>query len=409
MSGMRFPGWVALLAVPLCLLTGRVATSQEAKARGRSSAKITVKISADKVKTNFVVKKGEWMEFECEGKWRIWEGYAFTDAEGQYQKANAQGRWAALVAQVGKGPPIGYGDGLPVQAPATGKVVLWPNRPWDPPIDKGEGELRVTIHVGDHLKAKRQEGLAKLRRQTRELQADKEVQKCLADINALRKICGLKPVALNTRLSIDCQKHARYLMVNRGHRLTAGLKGHEEYEELKEYSIGGARAGKSSVIGGLPSHMNAWQTTFYHRVPFMKPQLTEVGIGYHRDGKDCRSCVDIWSSTEGNAYKAITYYPENKQTGVPLRMDMEIPDPIPENHRGKPAGFPITVHFAKDQKVTRADIKLFDEKGILVGCHVSSPEKPAIASYPEWYQMNTICAIPMAPLAPAATYRVELR
>jgi hypothetical protein len=90
-------------------------------------------------------------------------------------------------------------------------------------------------------------------------------------------------------------------------------------------------------------------------------------------------------------------------------MDAEIPDPIPESHRGKPAGFPITVHFAQEQKVTKADIKLFDEKGNLVGCHVSSPEKPAIASYPEWFQMNTICAIPVAPLAQATTYRVELR
>lgn len=406
-KGNRFPIWFTLL---MCLGAVRPASAQETKAKGRSSARITVKISDDKVRTKFTVKKGEWLEFQCEGKWRVWEGYSFVGPEGQSNMANAQGRWATLVAKIGAGPAFGYGDGLPVQANASGEVVLWPNRPWEPVIDKGEGALIVTIRVGEHLKTKRAEVLATLKRQTDELLADKEVQGCLAAINHLRKVSGLKPVNVDTKLSIGCTKHAKYLTLNRGSPLIAGLKAHDEHEELPGYSLDGQDAGQSSAIQfSPPSDFRPYFTTFYHRIVFLLPELTDVGIGYdHRDGA-WNTVVNVRSATEGKSHKAIVYCPEDQQRGIPLTMTKEYPDPIPESHQGKPAGFPITIQFTQNQKVTKAEFKLSDDKGNNIPCHVSSPEFPALKTYPAWVQAGTICAIPMTPLMRSTTYRAELR
>lgn len=131
--------------------------------------------------------------------------------------------------------------------------------------------------------------------------------------------------------------------------------------------------------------------------------------GYHRQGDDWATCVDIWSFVEGEAHKAVVYYPEDKQSRVPLEKTHELPNPLPEDHHGKPAGYPITVHFTREQKVTKAEITVFDDKGNKVACHVSSPEAPALKTYPDWIQGNTICAIPVLPLSRATTYRVALR
>jgi hypothetical protein len=198
-------------------------------------------------------------------------------------------------------------------------------------------------------------------------------------------------------------------VINKDHPLTQGLNAHKEFEELKGYSLEGARVGQGVIHSAPPSKTGAWHETFYHRLPFLKPQLTAVGIGDYREGKNSATLADIWTFTDGEAYKAVVYYPEDKQTKVPIHFGHEIPDPIPESHRGRPAGFPITVHFTQDQKLTKADLKLFDDKGNAVPCHLSSPEAPAIMTYPVWVQANTICAIPVEPLAPATTYRAELR
>ncbi len=145
---------------------------------------------------------------------------------------------------------------------------------------------------------------------------------CFQKLNLARKEAGLKPVKLSAALSIACGKHAKYLLVNRGHEKTAGLLAHQEFEDLPGYSPEGADAGKRSVIHFVkPTQaIDDWLAAFYHRIPLLQPDLNEIGIGYATDGTyevSVLICVD-----KGGAKPKIpiVYYPAPGQKNVPVKM-----------------------------------------------------------------------------------------
>jgi hypothetical protein len=105
---------------------------------------------------------------------------------------------------------------------------------------------------------------------------------------------------------------------------------------------------------------------------------------------------------KGKGHKPVVF-PGEKAEDVPREFaGNEMPDPLPAEGRGKKAGFPITVTFAENVRVTKASATL-KEKNKTIDGWLSSPEKPA---YTRAFQRNTICLIPKAPLRPKTTYQV---
>ncbi len=377
------------------------------KPTGKVSDKITVKATDTRVASKFTVQKGDWVELEVSGKWRMWDQWDYTGPAGHtnFKKINALGQLGALVCQIGDGKPFTLADAFPFQAASSGEVQLWPNRSGWAHLP-ADGQLTVVIRTGDHLADKRQKAERALKAATDKLLADPEVRKSLALVNEARKACGLDEVSLSVEQSIGCGKHSKYLIVNKGNPLVAGLKAHEEQPSLKEYSVEGARAGKASVIHFVPPSraIADWMGGFYHRVPLLQPGLKEIGIGYYNSGADW-ACAIMCSAAEGEkTARDVVFYPDDQQKNVPLSLGLEIPSPLPAGHSGT-AGFPVTVTFAARQKVKDVTMTLTDAAGTAVPAYVSTPEAPA-TNWPQW---NTICLIPKQKLQPGKTYRVQLK
>jgi hypothetical protein len=385
---------VMLLAV-LLLALGNAAISADNELRGRSSGKVIVKATSTKVSTKFEVKKDEWIELEVQGQWRMSEKQEYTGMLGHIRlnKINNLGYLGSLIVQIGTGPPFALTEELPFQAPASGIVQFWPNRQgfttW-----KADGELTVVIRAGEHLKEKRA------------TQPDPELPRTLALINEARKAAGLEEAKLSKELSLGCQKHSRYLVVNAGNPLVAGMKAHEEHKQLKEYSEEGAKSAKLAVIHSLPPSIatREWLASFYHRVPLLDPSLKEIGIGYAQQNGEWACAVDCLTGAYGKRPKDVVYFPEDGQANVPLKFGIELPSALPADHKGD-AGFPITIQFAHGQKVTKVEFKLTGPKDASVPVYLSTPEAPATS----FTQRNTICAIPRQPLTRATSYTAELR
>jgi hypothetical protein len=238
----------------------------------------------------------------------------------------------------------------------------------------------------------------------------------LERINFYRKAAGQEPVAMDPELSKGCSLHAQYLVKNSNHPSTQGLGVHNEDPKLPGFSKEGAKAGEASVsfpTGDALEAIDKWMASLFHRVPLLDPQLVKVGLGFAKGGKyGGYVLVDTISARERMPNHPPIYYPADGQKDVPLAFVPDIPNPIPE-HKGKPAGYPVTVTFPEEKKpgekymVTDATATLVDGGKKEVAVYLSSLEKPAAGQ--AVYQRNTICLFPKAPLKPNTTYTVTIK
>jgi hypothetical protein len=232
---------------------------------------------------------------------------------------------------------------------------------------------------------------------------DIEIATTLQLLNAARAEAGLQPVTVSASMSEGCYSHARYLALNQGNERVSGMHAHEEDPSLEGYSLAGRAAAERSVIHYVtPSvAVEGWMRTFYHRIPLLQPNLTEVGIGYYRGEGYPVSLVDCISGTTGDDAQAVVYFPNAGQADVPTMMGPEIPHPV-----GEPGeyGYPITIYFTQYQAITKVTFKLIDAANRPVETYLSTPEAPA-TYFPQW---NTVCAIPQHPLQPDSKYTVSI-
>ena len=230
-----------------------------------------------------------------------------------------------------------------------------------------------------------------------------ETTAALALINKMRRAADLDTVAISQAISEGCQKHAKYLVLNKDNPLTSGLSAHKEYPQLAGYSKAGANAAKQSVIHYIrpvPAIRGFFQT-FYHRIPLLQPKLKTIGIGYYEKDDYVVTLIDCGSGVVGESDKAVVLFPNAGQTDVPLKMVSEIPHPIGQVGE---YGFPITLYFAQWQGISDVTLTLTDKNKKRVVCYLSSPEQPA-TSFDQW---GSICAIPHKPLLAGAEYFVSV-
>ena len=221
-------------------------------------------------------------------------------------------------------------------------------------------------------------------------------------LNAMRRLAGLRAVELDEALSRACHLHARYLVTNSAHPKAQGLGAHVELEELPGYTAEGAKAATTSNIfwgRDIAGSVDLWMAGLYHRIPFLRPNLKRIGLGYEGEVV----VLDVISGDAGYDYASVAY-PGDGQANVPTEFGVEIPNPLP---KGAPsaAGYPITLQFPLVAKVMGVEADLIDSGGAKIEFHLSDPERPA-TSFP---QQNAICLIPAKPLAANTTYKVSIK
>jgi uncharacterized protein YkwD len=223
-------------------------------------------------------------------------------------------------------------------------------------------------------------------------------------VNTIRRLAGLQPVELDESLSRACRLHAQYLVTNRADPKAQGLSAHTEVQELPGYTAEGQKvAGTSDISWGLDvgEVVDRWMASLYHRIPFLRPSLKRIGLGYEGN----IVVADVVSGiVRLNLNLDSVAYPADGQSDVPTEFGVEIPDPLPKDAPRK-AGYPITLHFPFVTKITDVEAELSDSAGGQVEFHLSDPERPA-TSFP---QQNTVCLIPIKPLAANTTYKVSIK
>ena len=221
-------------------------------------------------------------------------------------------------------------------------------------------------------------------------------------INAIRKLAGLQPVELDEGLSRACRLHAKYLVTNRADPKAQELSAHTELQELPGYTVEGQKAATiSNIFWGkdIAGAVDLWMAGLYHRIPFIRPNLKRIGLGYEGDVV----VADVLSGVGGFNLDSIGY-PADRQSNVPTEFGVDAPDPLPKDAPRK-AGFPITLMFPFVTKIAGVEAELTDSAGGKVEFHLSDPERPA-TSFP---QQSTVCLIPVKPLATNTTYKVSIK
>jgi uncharacterized protein YkwD len=221
-------------------------------------------------------------------------------------------------------------------------------------------------------------------------------------ITAVRRLAGLQPVELDEALSRACRLHAEYLVTNRAHPKAQGLGAHVEREELPGYTAEGSKAaGTSNIFWGrdIAGSVDLWMGGLYHRIPFLRPNLKRIGLGYEGEVV----VLDVISGVGGSDMDSVAY-PADGQASVPTEFGGDTPNPLPTDAPRR-AGYPITLQFPLLAKVEGVQADLIDLQGAKIEFHLSDPERPA-TSFP---QQSTICLIPTKPLAGKTTYLVSIK
>ncbi len=241
----------------------------------------------------------------------------------------------------------------------------------------------------------------------------KEQREGLQAINDYRLLHGLLPVTLNDKLNAAAKKHAQYLYINEIDPIHTSVSLHDEdpskpgyigktLSERMDY-VGYDRSASEDAAYNDDPLIEAIDSLFdapYHRIPFLNPNLSEIGI--------YRS--DIYHVVEFGFNEALTpklvVSPAEGDSYVPVAFDgNESPDPI-RIHRGGnyPVGYPIMglVNGAGIQKVSIVQAELKDEKGKSLELLINEPSGDD--------HLNTeVILMPAKPLTPDTKYQAKLK
>jgi uncharacterized protein YkwD len=258
-------------------------------------------------------------------------------------------------------------------------------------------------------------------------------QTFLKKVNYYRKLAGLRHVTLDAELSEGCKAHAKYLIVHDGEPSTKGLSAHDEKPDQDGFTEKGRTAGRVSVIagshgsdfpGGPSTAVDIWMASFFHRIPFLNPDLKRIGIGFATNTKgsvwqvvlNARSGVEREGKDQKERTEPIVY-PADKQKDVSRTFSLgasEEPNPLPRGVQPLQAGYTITATFSEGTRVEdiNASLEWVPERKIpdfvvtTVPVWLSTPEKPAGTFE---HQQNTVCLIAKEPLRAFTTYQVTVR
>ncbi len=291
---------------------------------------------------------------------------------------------------------------LLVDANADGRFVAGDEDGYVAPGDTHLLPLSRNLIVGRHrieVRALAPDGTS-LRGVVRALKGSEEQLKALDWINRLRAVVGLPPVAVDAELSKPCTAHADYLRAN---GWTGYSDPHEEEEDAPGYTPEGEAAARRCVIMGAPHRHAIWSywRTYYHRLPFLHPDLERVGISEgHRwisviDATKGRRDVDI----PGDGWADPILVPADGSRDFAAEFCPQGEAPQPVRHPAS-RGNPLMVYF------TFADPGVTQFRGELVRI-TDEGDVPVKTLLPKTrFAVNARGLIPERRLARDALYRV---
>ncbi|MER3496420.1 MAG: hypothetical protein C4320_06310, partial [Armatimonadota bacterium] len=219
-------------------------------------------------------------------------------------------------------------------------------------------------------------------------------------LNRLRDSLKLARFTLDPRLSAAASGHALYLHQNvaTGHQQVPGRPGfigENPWDRTRAYGFSG---GTWEAAGYQTSDPQlAIATIFdapYHRIPFMNPAVTRVGVGISPRG----TVVD----GEVAVANAVVTSPSRDQVGVPTTWNgNERPNPLRRfPHLQGPVGYPIVfTAFGSDSKLDVTTARL-ERAGTPVDSILNTPSNDENLT-------NAAMLMPTEPLRPRTSYTVE--
>lgn len=234
----------------------------------------------------------------------------------------------------------------------------------------------------------------------------------LAYLGDLRADLGLPALTRSPLLTSAAQAHANYLQLNHAYHDEHGLSPHVEVASLPGFTgESGAKrvtaAGYTwrhagEVIGyhGTPEGtMVAWIESLYHRLPLLRREVKEIGLGVAEDASYRAHVVEV--GAEAGAYVnsgRFLAYPPDGALDVPTEWSgREIPEPTPPP-AGWPSGPVLTASVDRGAVTVIASSVRAAESG------AELPHTLLTAANDSHLQARDVALIPHAPLAPATTY-----
>jgi len=193
----------------------------------------------------------------------------------------------------------------------------------------------------------------------------------LSRLNRWRASHGLCSVDFDPILSRNCTAHAEYLRLN---MWTGNTDPHSQEAGAVGSTPEGQMAARRSIIwrGSVVTSIDAFASSYYHRIPLMNPALNRVGVN---EMPDDITVIDVaegfeqpWPSNEGWSCPVISPAPGSRR--VPIAAKREYPHEPVDDFGSR--GFPVMLLF--DPHGTR----VVDFKGMLF--KQSGPDREAVAT-----------------------------
>ena len=243
-------------------------------------------------------------------------------------------------------------------------------------------------------------------------------------LNEIRAAAGLGLLAQNKLIDAAAQAHSAYIITNGealGHGETVGKPGFTGINSAARMIHAGYRdfdrstevAAALVISGVLPSQAGAnlidsLMGTPYHRNGILRPEYSEVGVGFYSDSSRGILTVDFGCTVEnaqGAPLTVVSVWPPSDAVDVPTTMHPEAPNPIPENGVD-PAGYSASVKV--DGRYRSIDVTSFgmvDAEGNSVDTKLLSYETdPVLRGY--YGDSSFAAALPRRPLEKNTRYTV---
>lgn len=231
----------------------------------------------------------------------------------------------------------------------------------------------------------------------------------LAALNHYRAIAGLGPVTASNVIHQSALAHAFYTFFNGASPNIRDLGIHKEDSAGQGYTgdnvlsraqhFGYPQRSMAEVITHRSDPAGAvsdWIDSVYHRFPLLRADLLELGYGDAYLGPMTVQVMDM--AYRETATGRVILYPAPDQANVPTQFNgNEIPDPAP--NASYPIGYPISVTFDRNARVTITGFHLRDASGTNL---------PGISLQPSNETENSFAFMANSPLKPGARYSADL-
>ena len=262
----------------------------------------------------------------------------------------------------------------------------------------------------------------------------------LASLNWYRKLCGLRPVAEDLKLSSGDRAHVQYLLANYSEALRSGAmpggEMHEERDGSPGYTPEGAAAGKQSDVDFMYWHGHKpeglvnfaiidWISGAFHRLPLLNPNLRTVGYDDFCGGGLCVAALNaiggaVAAQRNEPFPRPVEFPPDGAEINLRTFND-EWPDPLAScPGYAAPSGLPITLALGSfvpvkldsfDMQSVAADgsREKLDACGFDPATYVNSEEYGQTAGRGVLAVSSTVVVIPRRPLERGGRYAVRMK